>query len=263
MQTLNIEFAMTHFQAFALVFIRASCILYAIPLFGESSTPVRWRILFAATLAATLAWAVGPVAADVTRDTASLAAAMVNEVILGGMFGFIGRMFFDALVMAASLVGFQMGFGTADLIVGDSTTPMNSFTALHRILTVMFFLALDLHHVFLVAIKETLVAAPPGTSLFARESFAALAVSVSAAMFPVAIKLAAPVLVALLFTMAVMGVMARAVPQLNVFTMSFPISFFLGMFVYLAMLPLMPGWLRAYFQDNVDHLVATLRIIKT
>ncbi len=249
MSSITIELGVGQFETFALIFIRASCILYAIPLFGETSTPLRWRILFAAVLGVFFTMSLGQLPSPAIKEPISLALAMINEVILGAMFGFAGRLFFDALIMSASIVGFQMGFGTADLLAGgDGSTHMNSFTAMHRILMMMFFLSLDLHHVFLAAIHETLIVAPVGGNFFASDRFVEHIATITASMFPIAVKLAAPVIAALLFTMAVMGMMARAGPQMNVFMMSFQVSFCLGMLVYLAMMPQMPRWLREYFQ---------------
>lgn len=264
MPSLIINLGMLQFETFALIFVRASCILFAIPIFGEQGTPLRWRLLFAAVLGLAFSALISPITnVAAFKDVTTFGLAIANEVLLGAVFGFAGRLFFDAIVMAASIVGFQMGFGTADLFVGDSTTAMNSFTALHRTLVMLFFLALNLHHVFLAAIYESLVIAPPGSGFIIDHRFAEHAVTISAAMFPIAVKLAAPVIAALLFTMAVMGVMARAVPQMNVFMMSFPISFFLGLFVYLAMMPLLPGWLKDNFQDSVANLITSLRLLKT
>lgn len=68
-------------------------------------------------------------------------------------------------------------------------------------------------------------------------------------MFSIALQLATPILVALLFTMAALGILARTVPQLNVFIVSFPISFAVGLTIYIATLPLYPNWFRNHYKN--------------
>ena len=59
--------------------------------------------------------------------------------------------------------------------------------------------------------------------------------------------------------MAALGLVARTVPQLNVFTMSFPLSFTIGLVIYIATFPFFPGWMREHFLDVHEGLAAAVR----
>jgi flagellar biosynthesis protein FliR len=85
--------------------------------------------------------------------------------------------------------------------------------------------------------------------------------AVSAGIFSTALQLAAPLLVGLLFSTAALGLINRAVPQANVFVMSFPANFFVGLFIYMALLPLLPEWLNMHFSDSQQQILTALSAI--
>src|SRR5690606_3155609 len=104
----------------ALAFMRVSAIMFSLPLIGDAPTPVRTRIL--ASLAITVGiFPVLPTAwyASIGLDLLSFFSLLIRELTIGLVFGFAARMLFDGLIMAASVVSYQMGFGTASLFMPD------------------------------------------------------------------------------------------------------------------------------------------------
>jgi flagellar biosynthetic protein FliR len=122
----------------------------------------------------------------------------------------------------------------------------------------MIFLGLNLHFVFINAISQAFELIPLAASI-ADEGIATIFINTSAGMFTVAIQLAAPIMVALLFTMAALGLVARSVPQMNVFTLSFPVNFFVGLMVYLACFPFFPSWVSHHFGESAMDISNVLR----
>jgi flagellar biosynthetic protein FliR len=242
-----------------IVFLRISGILHFLPIFGEAPTPLRVRLLLAGALALVFYnlmpanWNVG-----LTYDVLSVGWLLFRELFVGFTLGFIAKLCFDGMLMAANLVGFQMGFGTADLFFMTEALQVNSFTAFHRVIVMMLFLGLDLHHVFIEGIADSFRLIPIG-GVVPHQSLATLMISLTGGVFLIALQLAAPILIALMFTMAALGLIARTVPQLNVFTMSFPASFFIGLLIYIATFPLFPEWIRAHFMESQQHIQTALR----
>lgn len=246
-----------------LVFIRVGAILFALPVFGDNPTPVQVRILMSAALSVCI-WPLIPVEWRFNASTEPLALAwsVVREIVIGLLIGYVARIAFDGIIMAASLVGYQMGFGTASLFIPDAGMQMDGFTAFHRILVIIIFLTLNLHHVFLSGLIDTFRFIPPGGALPNAGSISQILLSASSQVFSTAIQLSAPVLVALMFAMAALGLMARAVPQLNVFVLSFPLSFAIGLGVYIATIPFFPEWMQSNFSGTRESFVAVIRSLK-
>lgn len=243
----------------ALAFIRVGAVLFALPVFGDNPTPVRVRILLAVAITAIIqpmlppSWNI-----NFNMDVVMFTALVAREVLVGLVLGFITRMVYDGLIYASGLVAYQMGFGTSSLFVPTADGTMDSFSVFHRGLVMLIFLGLNLHHLALKGIVETFQVIGPGVA-YPNESLAPIIINTTSAFFTAAVQVAAPVLVALLFATAALGLMARTVPQLNVFTMSFPVNFFVGLLIYIATLPFYPGWIESHFTDGQLGMSAAIR----
>jgi len=115
-----------------------------------------------------------------------------------------------------------------------------------QVLALLVFLVLDIHHLLIRALLASFHAAPPGT-LVMTGATAHGAVALSADLFVIGVRIAAPVLIALLLTNGALGVLARTVPQLNVFVVGFPLNVGVGLVVLGASLPFTFRLLEARF----------------
>ena len=163
---------------------------------------------------------------NLPTDVIPFAMLVVKELLIGITLGYCAKMAFDGIVMAASFVGYQMGFGTASLMVPDAGAPLSSFAAFHRIVFLLIFLLLNLHMFYIKALVDTFELIPAGGFGFDRSIIDTIII-VSRDFLLQPCKLAAPILISLMFTMSALGLLARTVPQMQVFQMSFPLSFFL------------------------------------
>lgn len=241
-----------------LVFLRISGLFFALPFFGDKVIPIQSRILASGALAL----GVYPIVPSNWSDQVEFSvlpifSCMIREIFIGVVIGYLGKLIFEGIVMAASLVSYQMGFGTANLLLPGSDIQVNAFTALHRIIVLLFFLSLSLHYIFINGIVQTFKIIPAGSSILTPELGMTL-LRDSSGIFSTAIQLSAPILIALLFSMSSLGLIARTVPQLNVFTMSFPLSFFIGLSVYAAMTPFLPGWLSDFYQEKCMNFLNSI-----
>ena len=249
-----------NFLDYVLIFTRISAILFALPIFGDNTTPVRVRILMSMAIAIGFAPFVQVFWKPVFGDGFGVEyffAIILNEVFIGLILGYVARLAFVGVVAAAHLVGFQMGFGTGTLFVADTGEHMDGFSLLHRTLIMSIFLMMDLHHMFFHAIYRTFALIPAGLawpSIALGESL----IKWSGETLVVALQIAAPILIALMFAMAALGLLARAVPQINIFTTSFPVSFAVGLLIYIATLGMYPSWMIDHHQKSFAHLQTTI-----
>lgn len=242
----------------ALAFLRIGAILFALPMIGDSPTPVRVRVLLALAITIGIYGIIPPQwPPNLNADVLVVSSYVLREVLVGLTIGFCARIAFDGMMMAAAVVAYQMGFGTANLYLPDYNEKMDGFSAMHRMLIMLIFLSLDLHQIFFTAIADTFLLIPGGAASFTGTA-ASIIVKLTGGILTIAIELAAPILVALLFTMAALGLVARAVPNMNAFIMSFPLSFTVGLVIYVATLPLFPNWMSTHFDDVKGQIHSTI-----
>ena len=131
---------------YSLLFCRVSALFFIMPIFGGKQVPVVIRVLLSVSMAASLYPLVYKTLENKELFVSSFSYLFyVKELICGAVLGFFCKLIFAATDFAASIVGYQMGFGTANLLSPDSQEQTNSFAILHNIFTVLIFLVFDFH----------------------------------------------------------------------------------------------------------------------
>jgi len=246
-------------QGAVLVFIRISAILFTAPLFSSKNVPVHLKVGLAFMLAVIIVPLVDTEA--VAGATAPLlGAALAGEILIGVIIGFTARLLFAAVQLAGQLVGFQMGFGIVNVIDPQTSAQVSIIAQFQNIITLLTFLALDAHHWFILALTKSFELVPPLTFSFTNPLMEAL-VGLSCDMFVVAAKVAAPVIAVLLFTSVALGLVARTVPQMNIFIVGFPIKLAIGLLGVGLSLPLLSTLLRSLFQGMGEDIIVLMKLM--
>ena len=222
---------------FILVFARVGTLVMLMPGIGERFLFARGRL----SLALFLALAMVPMARpllQVPGNLDGLLGLLLGEVMIGLLIGLSARLVMASLQTAGTIVAQTMGLGfamTVDPAAGAQNPSIGNFLTMLGITLIM---TSDLHHLAIAAIHESYRVLPPG-GLPAIDDSMTLAVRAVARGFAVAVQISAPFIVfALLFNLG-LGVLARMMPQLQVFFLAVPASIFGGMLVLLVVLGVM------------------------
>ena len=155
-----------------------------------------------------------------------------GELMLGLSMGLMARLFLIAVDLGAEVMGFQMGFGIVTAIDPSTQASTAILSQLYGAFMVLMLLVANGHHYFFIAITESFRTIPlmgfsPNSNLFT------LFMDSSKQIFVVALKFAAPVMVVLLLTSVALGIVARTVPQMNIFMVGMSLKIFIGFSVML------------------------------
>jgi len=214
-------------ELFFLVFIRVSAIVVMLPILGDRSTPVRIK----AGLSLLIALLVMPFVEKPTgaaEDIFSLGLKMGGELLIGVILGFAGRLLFEGIQMAGQLVGFQMGFSIVNIIDPITSTQVSITAEFQYLLAGLLFLAVDGHHLLIQAVSESYTFVPV-LGFHMTGALMQSIVDLTRGMFVVAMKISAPIIVALVFANIGLGLVARTVPQINIFVVGFPLQIAIGL----------------------------------
>lgn len=217
---------------FAWPWLRVSALMMVAPLFGNTLLPVRVRILLGLGLTVLVMPVVGAVPeVDLLSVEALLIA--VQQVLIGGLIGFLIAVAFQAVVIAGESIALSMGLGFATMVDPQSGVAMPVLSQFLLILATLLFLSLGGHLMLLELLAESFRSMPVGVGL-TRGDFMAVA-AFGSRMFAGAVLIALPAVVVLLIVQLAMGVMTRAAPQMNIFSVGFPITMLLGFLTVLAL----------------------------
>jgi len=219
---------------FVLVLARLSGLIATAPVLGHVLVPVRVKAGLAAVLAAVMTPLVPPAA--VPASLPALAGLVAVEAVIGVVVGLVAQFVLAGVQLGGQLAGIQMGFGIVNLIDPQTHAQVTVIAEWEQLLALLVFLVLDVHHLLLRALLGSFTAAPPGTAAFTGADLRAVA-AMASDLFVVGVRVAAPVMIALLLTNGGLGVLARTVPQLNVFVVGFPLNVGVGLIVLGTSLP--------------------------
>jgi flagellar biosynthesis protein FliR len=224
--------------AFALVLVRVSAFIVSWPVFGVPMIPNIIKILFALVLAIVLFPVVEWQTISADLGSTALIPMVVREAFIGLFIGFTARMFFFAVNIAGQMISLSFGLAGAQLLnpsFNEFSTVVDQFQVL---LATLFFLAINGHHMLIAGLYESFELLPLGLLELQTSSLANFGYIVQQ-ILELGLKMAAPVVIAILLMNVVMAVMGRAVPQVNVLVTSIPVNILVGLVVMIIALPLM------------------------
>jgi flagellar biosynthesis protein FliR len=242
-----------------LVFLRISAFLLVLPFFSAVNFPVTLRVALSALIALLLAPALPPFPLG-HLPLFSLLGVMAQEVSFGLLLGFVSRMVFFAADLAGNIIGTEIG-----LNLGAVFNPLTQQSS-QVPGTILFFLAtvvmltLDLHHWVLIGFQRTYQVLPMGGAHLNGALFATV-VGFSSKIFVVALQIAAPVLAVSFVITLVFAVLSRAVPQMNVFVLSFSFRIAGGLAVFGFTLQLTAQHVLNYLHRLPDDLLNLAQLL--
>ncbi|MCZ7587090.1 MAG: flagellar biosynthetic protein FliR [Deltaproteobacteria bacterium] len=225
-----------HVVLFFLTFARILALVSTLPVTGQANVPAPVKAGFSAFVALIAAFFMGTSARAVPDGFGPVALALVGEIFIGLAMGLSVKIAVEAAAFAGDMAGFQMGFTIANVIdpqTGAQVSILGNFKAL---LAAAIFVASGLYLHFIGGILESFHAVPPG-GVALRAGGLTEFVAMGSELFGAAVSIGAPWIVVLLLAKIGLGLMARTVPQMNVFFVGFPVTIALGLLVIAMAMP--------------------------
>jgi flagellar biosynthetic protein FliR len=247
-------------EIFILIFLRVSAMIITIPILGDITVPARVKGGLALLITFLVFPFVQTAAWRLSYDIFSLILRMVGEIMIGVMVGFAGRLIFDGIQLAGQLIGFQMGFSIVNVIDPINNEQVSIISQFQYLIAMLIFLVMNGHHIFLYSIVESFRLLPPLGFHFSGELMQLIIVFVRN-MLEVAIKTGAPIIAVLLFMSVGMGLVARTVPQINIFIVGFPLQIAIGLIGLGVTLPIFLRVVETYFSNLEGEIISLLRLM--
>ena len=213
--------------AFIWPFTRILGLIAVAPVTGGPQFPARGKVALALLVSVVIAPALPPLPKIDPGSWHGLF-MLAHELAIGLAIGFLMRLVFTAVELAADLIGLQMGLGFAQFYDPGSQTMMPVLGRFFGLAATLTFLAINGHLLLFSVLAESFTTVPVGGGT-SRAFWQTLA-SLGGHMVFSALSLALPVIAALLITNLALGVLNRAAPQLNIFAVGFPLTLFVGLF---------------------------------
>jgi flagellar biosynthetic protein FliR len=167
-----------------------------------------------------------------------LATAVLTDGLFGISIGFAARLLFASVEMAGYFVDTQMGFGFINLVNPFSEQQSSVLSVFQYQLAITVYLLANGHLALLGSVAESFVALPPG-GVDPHAAFGLTMTSLLKTMFVLGFRLALPAAGVLLVVDLAFALVARAVPQMNVFVVGMPAKIIIGLTTVALLMPIM------------------------
>lgn len=225
---------MNEVLTFFAVLVRFSALFAVLPFWGDKTVPAQVRIflslIISITLYPTLVASREIIPADALHWGSSvgrIAGTIAIEALFGFVLGYVSRLSFDAISVGANLIGNFMGFASASYFDPHQETQTEVIGHFKTTLAMLIFLALDGHHFILKASLQSYRIVGLGKAAFTQILSQEL-ITDSGLVLKYGLQVAGPVAISLFTVNIILGMMAKALPQLNVFSLSTALSALVG-----------------------------------
>jgi flagellar biosynthetic protein FliR len=239
--------------AFILAFARIGSMVMLMPGFGETNIPVRTKLAIALGLTLIILPLHRAAYHVETTTLTPLMVLLVHEIIIGIILGAAARVTLSALAVAGSVIAQQMGLGfvtSVDPTQGEQGALIGNFLTILG-LTLLF--ATDMHHLVIAALADSYRIFAPG-ELMPTGDVAALATEAFTSAFKIGVQLSSPFIVFGLVFNVGLGLLARMMPQMQVYFVAVPLSILAGFLILVAVIATMMGTFLDYFGDVLHQL---------
>ena len=249
-------------QLFLFSLLRVSAILVTMPIIGNAFVPRQVKGGLSLLMTIIIYPAVQQDLSVVTLELFPLLLRMVAEVIVGIMIGFTARFVFAGIQFAGDIIGFQMGFSIASIFDPSTSQQVSVVSEFQFMMAMIIFLFVDAHHIFLTAIVDSFRILHLHDLRFSGILFQRL-VTLSGDVFVIAIKISAPIVAVLLFVNVGLGVIARTVPQINIFIVGIPLQIAVGLVFLGVTAPIFLKVTMHLFQGLAGDIHGLLRLMES
>ncbi|MBT4096717.1 MAG: flagellar type III secretion system protein FliR [Gemmatimonadetes bacterium] len=244
------EYWLEQFHVFLLVLLRVSALLMVAPIFGHRTWMARAKVGLAFTVSIILFPLVAESTPEIPVGVLPYALMMIKEVLMGVVMGFVVLLLFVGIQFAGQLAGLQMGFGIVNVIDPQSSNQVSIMGQFLNVLAILLLLSLNGHHTILTGLVTSFETIPLG-GVELKVGLMYKMITLTTQVFVIAVQISAPIMTALFLVTAALGVLARTVPQMNVFMVGFPVQITVGLGAFLVCLP--------FFGMLVERLIIVMR----
>lgn len=247
------------YQIFLLILVRMTGLFLITPVFSRNNMPNEFKIGFSFFCSVILINVINVEAT--TFLPAELILFSIKELFVGMIMGFISYLFFSTLYLAGQIIDMQIGFGMVNVLDPQSNMQVPIIGSFYYIISTLMFLIFDGHHVLLEALIKSYDYIPIGQFRFT-DSIVNQLIRILNHTFIYSFKICGPILAAIFLADILLGVLAKTMPQMNVFIVGMPLKIFVGIAILIITMPLFAAVLQNIFSDMNTEIFDFLKVIQ-
>ena len=252
-----------HAAVFLLLLTRMTGLFVVAPFFGSLNVPVYIRVGAAVSFALAMFPLIDRMglAQPPPETVLAFAGAALRELFVGWIIGFVAFISFAAINMAGKMMDMQVGFSIVNVMDPTSGQQVPLIGSFLYNLALIVFVVTNGHHVLVTALMGSFESIPL-MGLSAGPSIVEVIAHFTVGIFTTGLQISLPVTFAVLMTNVGLGILARTMPQLNIFVVGVPMHIVVGLFVLSIVIPFYVLFLDVLFDAMYGNITVALRTLR-
>lgn len=238
---------------FLLCLVRVTCFFFTAPLFSYRTVPSTFKI----GLGACLAYLVTATLHDQSiLFNADFILLVVKEAIVGLSMGLIAGLLFFAVQMAGMFIDLEIGLSMASLLNPENGTQSPLSGELLNAFMILFLFSVNAHHMLINGVLDSYRLIPLkslGVSINSGTPYEFMT-NLFLTSFADALQMALPIVGSVFLVDVAVGIVARTVPQLNVYVVGVPLKIGVGLVLLMLVMPLYVSFFQFLFDSTANAL---------
>lgn len=254
------SFTIENIEYFILILMRISGFIYVAPFFGQSGVPRKVKAALSLFIAI-IVFMMTPYEPITYHGVIGYALFAAKEVLIGILLGFVANICNYILGFAGNVIDMEIGFSMVN-ILNPVAAIQNTVTGnLYTYIVMLIFLVTNMHHILLRALIDTFHLIPLGEVVFRPNLYLIMAKFLND-FFVIGFRIVLPIFAAILVTNVVLGILAKVAPQMNMFVIGMQLKIFIGLFILIFIIDLIPSVANFIFDEMKVMMEAVISSMK-
>lgn len=244
---------------FIMVITRIGSIFFTIPPFRNNGLPHSVKLLFSLAVTLLVFPLVGIELNIMELSYFEIFYYLFSEFLLGLVISFMVTIVFAAIQLAGRIIDLNSGFGFSNLVDPVTQDTITVTSKFYSVVAATLFFLIGGHRLLLQAALESYRLIPLGSFRFSQQALNIL-IRAFGDIFIIGFRIAAPIMAALFLTEVALAILSRAIPQIRVFLIGFPLKISVTFLIIALTLINTVPYLQGLFEDSFVNIQYFLKL---
>lgn len=253
---INYSFSLTEIEYFLLILVRVSTFVYLAPFYGMKGVPNQVKIGISFFVSVLLFHVTEPHEALAYNTVWGYGMIVAKEALTGLFLGFGVSICAGILAFAGRIIDMETGLSMVNL-VDPTTKEMSSMTGVfYQYMVTLILMVSGMHRYLLQALAETYILIPVNGAIFNTDKLLETMLLFLRDYILIGFRICLPVFAVMLLLNAVLGIMAKVSPQMNMFAVGLQLKVLVGLCVLFITVRMLPGIADFIYTEMKQMMVA-------
>lgn len=251
----TVDFNFADLEYFLLILVRVSMFVYVIPFFSMNAVPRRYRVVLSVMISVLL-YGVLPRQEVLYNTVFEYAVIVAKELVAGALIGMGVNLCSSILALTGTIADMEVGFSMVTLMDPATRQQTTITSTLYRNLIMLILVVSGMYEYIIRALAESYELIPVYGANFDAAKLLNVAINFMGRYVLVGFQICLPIFAAILMLNAVLGILAKVAPQMNMFAIGLQLKILVGLVVIFLTLFLMPTAAKLIFAEARRMTVA-------